>query len=70
LLNPPRTKFLGMPLVQAAMTRNLVPDQWRNWEEWCLVSGRWRQLSNKPDREIKKKKHTMGWMRCAVVMHY
>jgi len=29
--------------VQAAMTtRNLEPDQWRNREEWRLVSGRWR----------------------------
>ena len=27
--------------VQAAMTtRNLEPDQWRNREEWRLVSGR------------------------------
>ena len=30
--------------VQAAMTRNLEPDQWRNGEEWRLVSGRRRQL--------------------------
>jgi hypothetical protein len=31
--------------VEAAMTtRNLEPDQWRNREEWCLVSGRKRQL--------------------------
>jgi hypothetical protein len=31
--------------VQAAMTaRNLEQDQWRNREEWCLVSGRRRQL--------------------------
>jgi hypothetical protein len=31
--------------VQAAMTtRNLEPDQWRNREEWHLVSGRRRQL--------------------------
>ena len=31
--------------VQAAMTtRNLEPDQWRNSEEWRLVSGRRRQL--------------------------
>jgi len=31
--------------VQAAMTtRNLEPGQWRNREEWCLVSGRERQL--------------------------
>ena len=25
-------------------TRNLEPDQWRNREEWRLVSGRQRQL--------------------------
>jgi hypothetical protein len=30
--------------VQAAMTRNLEPDQWRSREDWYLVSGRWRQL--------------------------
>jgi hypothetical protein len=31
--------------VKAAMTtRNLEPDQWRNREEWRLVSGRRRQL--------------------------
>jgi len=31
--------------VQAAMTaRNLEPDQWRNREEWRLVSERRRQL--------------------------
>jgi hypothetical protein len=31
--------------VQAAMTpRNLEPEQWRNREEWHLVSRRWRQL--------------------------
>ena len=31
--------------VQAAMTtRNLEPDQWRNREEWRLISGRRRQL--------------------------
>ena len=33
--------------VQAAMTtRNLELDQWRNREEWRLVSGRQRQLLN------------------------
>jgi len=33
--------------VQAAMTtRNLEQDQWRNREEWRLVSGRQRQLLN------------------------
>jgi hypothetical protein len=32
--------------VHAAMTAgNLEQDQWRNGEEWRLVSGRWRQLS-------------------------
>ena len=38
--------------VQAAMTtRNLEPDQWRNREEWRLVSGRRRQLlKNRTDR--------------------
>jgi hypothetical protein len=25
----------------AAMTRNLEPDQWRNREEWRLISRRW-----------------------------
>jgi hypothetical protein len=31
--------------VQSARTaRNLEPDQWRNREEWRLVSGRRRQL--------------------------
>jgi len=31
--------------VQAAMTiRNVKPDQWRNREEWRLVSGRWLLL--------------------------
>ena len=38
--------------VQAAMiTRNLEPDQWRNREEWHLVSGRrWQLLKNRIDR--------------------
>jgi hypothetical protein len=41
--------------VQAAMTtRNLEPDQWRNREEWRLVSGRQR-----PDREINC--NITGW---------
>jgi len=40
--------------VQTAMTtRNLEPDQWRNREEWRLVSGRRRQLlKNRADRYI------------------
>ena len=34
--------------VQAVVTtRNLEPDQWRNREEWRLVSGRRRQLLKK-----------------------
>ena len=31
-------------------TRKLEPDQWRNGEEWRLVSGIWQQLLKKPDR--------------------
>jgi hypothetical protein len=39
------SKKTWMEGVQAAMTaRNLEPDQWRNREEWRLVSGRRRQL--------------------------
>jgi hypothetical protein len=39
---PRNTRMEG---VQAAMTaRNLEPYQWRNKEEWRLVSGRRRQL--------------------------
>ena len=34
-------------------TRNFVPDQWRNRGEWCLVSGRRRQLL---------KNQMNGWM--------
>ena len=48
---PPERRKTGRPRktwiegVQAAMaTRNLEPDQWRNREEWSLVSGRRRQL--------------------------
>ena len=40
-----RPRKTWMEGVQAAMTtRNLETDQWRNREEWRLVSGRWRQL--------------------------
>ena len=40
-----RLRKTWMEAVQAAMTtRNLEPDQWRNREEWRLVSGRRRQL--------------------------
>jgi len=43
--NRRRPRKTWMEGVQAAMTtRNLEPDQWRNREEWRLVSGRWRQL--------------------------
>jgi hypothetical protein len=40
--------------VQAAMTaKNLEPDQWRNREEWHLVSGKRQQLlKNRIDRWI------------------
>jgi hypothetical protein len=39
---PRKTRMEG---VEAAMTaRNLEQDQWRNREEWRLVSGRRRQL--------------------------
>ena len=40
-----RSRKTWMEGVQAAMkTRNLERDQWRNREEWRLVSGRRRQL--------------------------
>jgi hypothetical protein len=40
-----RSRKTWMEGVQAAMTlKNLQPDQWRNREEWRLVSGRRRQL--------------------------
>jgi hypothetical protein len=40
--------------IEAAMTtRNLEPDQWRNREEWCLVSGRQRQLLKILDRQMR-----------------
>ena len=40
-----RPRKTWMEGVQAAMTtRNLETDQWRNREEWHLVSGRRRQL--------------------------
>jgi hypothetical protein len=36
-------------------TRSLETDQWRNREEWRLVSGRWRQLSkNRIDGPYQK----------------
>ena len=46
-----RPRKTWMEEVQAAMTtRNLELDQWRNREEWRLVSGKRRQLFKKPDR--------------------
>ena len=46
-----RPRKTWMEGVQAVMTtKNLEPDQWRNREEWCLVSRRRRQLLKKPDR--------------------
>jgi len=47
-----RPRKTWMEGVLAAMTtRNLEPDQWRNREEWHLVSGRRRQLlKNQIDR--------------------
>jgi hypothetical protein len=46
-----RPKKTWMEGVQAAMTtRNFEPDQWRNREVWCLVSGRQRQLLKIPER--------------------
>jgi len=46
------SKKTWMEGVQEAMTtRNLEQDQWRNREEWRLVSGRQRQLlQNQIDR--------------------
>ena len=65
-----RPRKTGMEGVQAAMTtRNLEPDQWRNREEWRLVSGRRRQLlKNWTDRQTDRKidrqmdGHTDGWI--------
>jgi len=47
-----RPRKTWMEGVQTDMTtRNLEPDQWRNREEWRLVSGRRRQLfKNRTDR--------------------
>jgi hypothetical protein len=41
-----RPRKTWMEGVRVAMTtRHLETDQWLNREEWCLGSGRWRQLS-------------------------
>ena len=46
-----RQRKRWMEGVQAAITtRSLEPDQWGKREEWCLVSGRRRQLFKKSDR--------------------
>jgi len=47
-----RPRKTWMKGVQEAMTtRNSEPDQWRNREDWRLVSGRRRQLlKNRTDR--------------------
>ena len=47
---------MWMEGVQAAMkTRHLEADQWLNRKEWCLGSGRRRQLSqDRKDRQIDK----------------
>jgi hypothetical protein len=50
-----RPRKTWMEGVQTAIpTRNLEPDQWRNREEWRLVSGRRRQLFNKTDGQIDR----------------
>jgi hypothetical protein len=46
-----RPRKTWMEGVQAAMTaRNLEQDQWRNWEEWGLVSGEDSDSCYKTDR--------------------
>ena len=48
-----RPRKTWMEGVRAAMKkRHLEADQWLNIKEWCLVSGRRRQLSQ--DRKDKK----------------
>ena len=54
-----RPRKTWMERVQAAMTtRNLETVQWRNSEEWRLVSERRRQLlqKNQTDRQIERTK--------------
>jgi len=53
-----RPRKAWMEGVQAATTtRYLEPEQWRNREEWRLVSERRRQLvkKNRTDRKITQK---------------
>jgi hypothetical protein len=40
-----RPRKTWMEGIRAAMTRHLEADQWLNRKEWCLGSGRRRQLS-------------------------
>jgi len=47
-----RPRKTWMEGVQAAVTRHLEPDQWRNREEWRLVSGRRRQMLKNQIGEI------------------
>jgi hypothetical protein len=53
-------RAVSMEGVRAAMkTRHLEADQWLNRKEWCLGSGRRRQLSqDQKDREIDRKHKT------------
>jgi len=46
----PRKTWLKGVHQAATTTRNLGSEQWKNREEWRLVSGRRRQLLKKPDR--------------------
>jgi hypothetical protein len=53
-------------------TRNLEPDQWRNREEWRLVSGTRRQLLNKTgwtDRRLILR-HLSFWERWRFLLCY
>ena len=55
--HPRKTWMEGV--LAAMTTRNLEPYQWRNREEWRLVSGRQRQLlKNRTDRFILQQMHT------------
>jgi hypothetical protein len=50
--------------VRAAMkTKHLEADQWLNRMEWCLGSGRWRQLSqDRKDRQKYKYEDVCCWI--------
>jgi hypothetical protein len=48
--------------VRAAMkTRHLEADQWLNRKEWCLGSGRRRQLSQDRKYRRQKKMHCVKY---------